>query len=177
MAGSAFQVTLVTPTYNEKENLPLLAEEIFQKLSSCPDIDLEWDAYRRDDLTFFYWTEEPDIEHRFLDHFATALKPSHPDTRCRKYSAEEISTAFATKSKEAALDYFTSQVPLEVQRDSPGDHMNWFNTSKIIRMLREADFENVWESRYGQSRSVPLRNTRLFDSTHPEFSLYVECQK
>jgi dolichol-phosphate mannosyltransferase len=41
MAGSAMRVSLITPTYNEVENLPLLAEEIFQVLGSCPDIDVE----------------------------------------------------------------------------------------------------------------------------------------
>ncbi len=34
-------VSLVTPTYNERENLPLLAEEIFQVIAACPDVDLE----------------------------------------------------------------------------------------------------------------------------------------
>lgn len=34
-------VSLVTPTYNEKENVGLLAEEIFGVLADCDDIDLE----------------------------------------------------------------------------------------------------------------------------------------
>lgn len=34
-------VSLVTPTYNERENVALLAEEIFALLASCDDIDLE----------------------------------------------------------------------------------------------------------------------------------------
>jgi dolichol-phosphate mannosyltransferase len=34
-------VSLVTPTYNECENVALLAEEIFGILASCDDIDLE----------------------------------------------------------------------------------------------------------------------------------------
>jgi len=34
-------VSLVTPTYNECENVSLLAEEIFGLLASCDDIDLE----------------------------------------------------------------------------------------------------------------------------------------
>jgi len=35
------QISLVTPTYNERENLPLLAEEIFAIVDQEPDIDLE----------------------------------------------------------------------------------------------------------------------------------------
>lgn len=34
-------VTLVTPTYNERENVALLAEEIFGLLEDCDDIDIE----------------------------------------------------------------------------------------------------------------------------------------
>ena len=34
-------VSLVTPTYNERQNVAQLAEEIFGLLSSCDDIDLE----------------------------------------------------------------------------------------------------------------------------------------
>ncbi len=35
------EISLVTPTYNERENLPLLAAEIFEVLASEPGIDLE----------------------------------------------------------------------------------------------------------------------------------------
>lgn len=41
MADPVLKVSLVTPTYNERENLPLLVEEIYQTLASCPDVDLE----------------------------------------------------------------------------------------------------------------------------------------
>ena len=41
MAEPEFRVSLITPTYNERENLPLLAEEVFQVVGACPDIDLE----------------------------------------------------------------------------------------------------------------------------------------
>ena len=35
------RISLITPTYNERENLPLLAEEIFAIVDAEPDIDLE----------------------------------------------------------------------------------------------------------------------------------------
>ena len=40
MSGT-FEVSLVTPTYNERENIAPLAEEIFQVVGDEPDIDLE----------------------------------------------------------------------------------------------------------------------------------------
>lgn len=41
MADDVLQVSLVTPTYNERENVGPLADEIFGLLSGMPDIDLE----------------------------------------------------------------------------------------------------------------------------------------
>ena len=35
------RISLITPTYNERENLPLLAEELFGIIGAEPDIDLE----------------------------------------------------------------------------------------------------------------------------------------
>ena len=39
--GSTIQVSLITPTYNERENIVLLAEEIFEIVATESDIDLE----------------------------------------------------------------------------------------------------------------------------------------
>ncbi|MFA6107645.1 MAG: polyprenol monophosphomannose synthase [Candidatus Latescibacterota bacterium] len=41
MADDVLQVSLVTPTYNERENIGPLADEIFGLLAGAPDIDLE----------------------------------------------------------------------------------------------------------------------------------------
>ncbi len=41
MSDPQFRVSLITPTYNERENIPLLAEEIFAVVRAYPDIDLE----------------------------------------------------------------------------------------------------------------------------------------
>jgi len=41
MDGAILRVSLITPTYNECENVHLLAEEIFQIVGQHPDIDLE----------------------------------------------------------------------------------------------------------------------------------------
>jgi dolichol-phosphate mannosyltransferase len=36
-----FKVSMITPTYNERENIPKLAAELFELISKHPDIDLE----------------------------------------------------------------------------------------------------------------------------------------
>ena len=41
MGDSILQVSLIAPTYNERENIALLAEEIFQVIDEEPEIDLE----------------------------------------------------------------------------------------------------------------------------------------
>ena len=41
MTDEKLRVSLITPTYNERENIPLLAEEIFQIVGADPEIDLE----------------------------------------------------------------------------------------------------------------------------------------
>jgi len=55
--------------------------------------------------------------------------------------------------------------------------MNWWNKKKAFRMLREAGFEKIYSSAYGQSFSPVLRNTALFDHTGPKVSLYIEAVK
>ena len=41
MSDNTLRISLITPTYNERENISLLAEEIFDVLKDHPDIDLE----------------------------------------------------------------------------------------------------------------------------------------
>lgn len=41
MSVSRLSISLITPTYNERENIALLAQEIFQILEGASDIDLE----------------------------------------------------------------------------------------------------------------------------------------
>ncbi|MDE2725752.1 MAG: polyprenol monophosphomannose synthase [Gemmatimonadota bacterium] len=41
MSDNILRISLITPTYNERENISLLAEEIFDVLKDYPDIDLE----------------------------------------------------------------------------------------------------------------------------------------
>ncbi|MEE2710094.1 MAG: polyprenol monophosphomannose synthase [Gemmatimonadota bacterium] len=41
MSENRLLVSLITPTYNEKENIPLLAEEIFKTVADYPEMDVE----------------------------------------------------------------------------------------------------------------------------------------
>lgn len=41
MSDAPLRVSLITPTYNERENITLLAEEVFSVMAAHPDIDLD----------------------------------------------------------------------------------------------------------------------------------------
>lgn len=41
MSDETLRISLITPTYNERENIPILAEEIFGVVAEHPEIDLE----------------------------------------------------------------------------------------------------------------------------------------
>ena len=41
MSEDILRISLITPTYNERENIPILAEEIFAVIAQYPEIDLE----------------------------------------------------------------------------------------------------------------------------------------
>lgn len=149
---------------------------------TCPDMDLEYDAYCRNDVTVWMWptpwgTHSVSIEQRFLEHIATILTTKQADGSCRQFSDEDIRSVFSELPKEEALQYFIDQIPEHLKTIYPEYHINWFNVHKIEMMLRSVGFENNYESKYGQSKCLFMRNTQLFDSTVPEMSLYVECQK
>lgn len=41
MSDDILRISLITPTYNERENIPILAEEVFGVVAQHPEIDLE----------------------------------------------------------------------------------------------------------------------------------------
>lgn len=149
---------------------------------TCPDIDIEYEAYQRGDSSFWRWKSaygnfNRSIEQKFLDHFATILTQTHPDKTVRKYSDEEIRDIFTRCGKEDALNYFIGRIPATTANDFPADHVNWFNMAKLDKMLKAANFSTIIHSKYGQSTCPILRNTMIFDNTVPELSLYIECVK
>lgn len=170
-------------------NVKSLFSEIFRCLgqggyfrATCPDTDLYFRAYRENDYSFWkypnaYGRDDNTIEQKFLGHFATRLTSAHPDRSSLKVLDDEIRSVFQSLPVEEALDYFISKLPTETVQRYHADHVNWFNLSKLTRMLRYAGFTDVYESRFLQSRCAQLRDPKLFDRTCPELSLYIECRK
>jgi hypothetical protein len=162
---------------------------------TTPNIDLDFRAMRESDRDYFYWIDsystpavmercgistafsKASLQQIVLFNFATHVCELILDDTLKKIGDGEFDGAFSSLGYEGALDYFTSRCSIEVQRRYPGYHMNWWNEKKAIRMLREAGFDDVYRSGYGQSYSPALRNTSLFDLQDPKVSIYVEARK
>ena len=162
---------------------------------SVPDIDLYFRAYQNDDRDFFYWIEQfsqPDYYKRagvsmpmknastgqiFLAEFATQISALTAPSQNGLISDDELAELFKELDYEKALNYCTAKCSIDFQRQHFGNHMNWWNQAKAVRMLNQAGFRKVYKSGYGQSASPILRDISLFDNTHPKISLYMEAVK
>ncbi len=162
---------------------------------TAPDMDLHYNAYMKNDIDFFYWKDwyakkndyeriglnaplsTASIHQLFLQKLATAATILHIDGVKNRITDEEMQKIFSTRKKENAFDYCCNQCPLEIQKKYPGNHTNWWNREKAVRFLKEAGFEDIVISGYGQSSTPVLRNTLLFDTTHPQTSFYIEASK
>jgi len=162
---------------------------------TCPDIDLHYEAFKKRDYDFFFWipwySKEKDykramlnqplnkasIEQLFLHRFATSASTLHSDGVKKRITDDELNRVFREMRYEDALDYCCDRCTIEIQNKYPGNHINWWNREKVIGMLKKSGFKKISISGYGQSISPVLRNTSLFDSTHPKISLYIEATK
>ena len=79
-----------------------------------------------------------------------------------------------------SLDYFsfTERLKrgLKFRIESPGDHINNWDFSRIKNLGDKAGFEHAIESKFGGSVSATMQGQH-FDRTHPQMSLYVELIK
>jgi hypothetical protein len=162
---------------------------------TTPDIKLYLRAYHENDRDFFYWVEKPgstphspkamssiplcdaSIHQLFLWQFATSASVLHRDGAPQRIDDEDMKRLFTGEDDDKALDACISRCPLDIQRKYPGNHINWWSYDKMRAMMASAGFGEVCRSGYAQSRSWAMRDTELFDNTHPPISLYVEAVK
>ena len=157
-----------------------------------PNIDLDYRAFLQGDIDFFYFRTSPilnknrtfdmsvnsmSIEQAFIWHIASNASIHHTDGSQNRISDEELRRIIANNPKDVALDMITSRADASKQKLYPGNHINWFNHSKLEHMLKQAGFSKVNREAYGQSSSPVMRDIPLFDSTHPKLSLYVEAMR
>ena len=162
---------------------------------TAPNVLLDYRAYRDGDRDHFrhyidrysidgLWQPlynaplaKASIQQLFLNRFACSASTLHVDGAPERVSDEEVDRLFSGGPSAAAFDSCIAKCSLDVQRRFPGNHINWWSPEKVERFLREAGFDDIALSAYGQSRAAVLRNTDYFDNTHPPLSLYVEARK
>lgn len=159
---------------------------------TCPDIDLDYRAYQNKDLDFFYFRFSPfkngnptydqsvpemTMEQAFLWHIAANTCEHHVDGVENRISDTEFKEIIANNSKNDALDIITGRASVEKQKKYSFNHVNWFTFEKLEKMLKKVGFKQVHREAFGQSQCPVLRDTKLFDKTHPKLSLYVEAVK
>ncbi|MGB8703273.1 MAG: hypothetical protein WCD18_27975 [Thermosynechococcaceae cyanobacterium] len=174
-----------------------LFQEVYRSLKlngvfriTCPDIDLDYAAYLRNDEDYFSFARSPRKMHNkdldplnisnaqaFIWHIAANVSINHRDGCMQPINDEELKQIITSYSKEEALNHICSRVNLDKQVIYPGNHMNWWNVEKITRFLSEVGFAQIYQSAYGQSRCPILRDLNLFDNTRPKLSCYVEAIK
>lgn len=180
--------------YVFKEMYRILKKHGFLRIT-VPNIDLYYRAYRDKDRHFFSWIDHYSTDERWrainynvppckasleqilLFEFASNVSILHNDGVETRIDDEEFRELLKSMPYEAALNHCCSRCSVDVQRKYPGNHINWWNANKLITMLKEAGFTAPYVSGYGQSHCPVLRNTRFFDNTHPELSLYIEAVK
>ncbi len=145
---------------------------------TCPDAALAYRAYQRGDKSFW----EPDdkkysLEQLFLSVFSASCSAIMDENEQDRVSDEEVSRIFSEMPMEEAFDHFTKDKPMLLISKHPQSHDTWFTAEKVMRMLAEAGFSDIWDSKYGQSVFQPMRDTGYFDTTRPDISLFVECRK
>jgi SAM-dependent methyltransferase len=161
------------------------------RVTTGPDAETDWRALVSGDASWFYWDDElystpgtyeeiyhrpansVPIEERWLHHVASALAPNDISPSDVKVTADEIRAIIAERGFEGSLDYLTGQVQFDPAR--PGNHISWWSHPKLLQFLKDAGFVDAYRSGYWQSVSPVMRNSPLFDSTHPQISAYVEA--
>lgn len=162
------------------------------RVTTGPDAETDFRALQRGDADWFYWDEvysEPGtyehiykapatsvpLEERWLHHVASQLAPIDISPSSCKLDAIAVQKLIAHHGFPAVLDEITSMCHFDPER--PGNHISWWTHDRVIRLLRNSGFELVYRSGWGQSVSPLMRRSRLFDSTHPQMSIYVEAIK
>jgi len=131
-----------------------------------PDAGLIYDRLREQDAKFFKsWMDRDNSS--LEEAFCTLVAQS------RYLEKAEIDCRLATMKEDEFLDWCKDG--LEYDRTRAGEHINWFNFKKLSRMLKEAGFHVVRESKPQESLFSEARGPE-FD-TRPWYSLHVDCVK
>lgn len=165
------------------ENVRNLFREVYRILKqggvfrvTCPDIDLAINAYKKNDLSFFraIGIKEGTIEECLTNYCSSVLDEESPE----KMTPTVLKNLFKkSASLLFACDLLSKKSDENLQKKEPGQHVNWFNKDKVIKMLKEAGFRQIYISGQQQSIEPVMRDFRYFDNSSPLRSLYMDAVK
>jgi predicted SAM-dependent methyltransferase len=81
------------------------------------------------------------------------------------------------KTMESAFSKICGMVDFELQREVPGQHINWWTNERLCDAYRRAGFQHVIPNVAGGSISPVMRDTKYFDIVDPTFSIFVDAIK
>lgn len=152
-----------------------------------PDFDKALRAYARSDRDFFQfdWWRRSGFSDRMewsnaallLEFVAGRALRGGPEDGNKKYSADEFAEWISEESPYDVAKQICRALSWKAQKKNPNTHCNWWTVRKFKKCLEKVGFSNVWESSYLGSVLYPLRDSKLFDTTFPHMSGYVEAQK
>ena len=162
------------------------------RVTTGPDAETDFRALQRADADWFYWDEvysragsyehifrapatSVPLEERWLHHVASQLAPNDLSPSPHKLDADRVKQEIERHGFPAVLDELAALCSFNPER--PGNHISWWTHDRVIGLMRQAGFETVYRSGYRQSISPLMRRSDLFDSTHPQMSIYVEAIK
>lgn len=149
---------------------------------TCPDIDILYRAYKRNDIEYFRYIyknlpsrNEISITQFFLSEFATSLSVFSKNANI--ISDNYFSKLIEEDDYESGFNKIIKRIEYSSQEENSGNHVNWWNHNKLESFLYKAGFSKIIKSGYNQSTIPILSNKYLFDNTHPEMALYIEAIK
>jgi len=160
------------------------------RIVTGPCADLDWDALMRKDSDWWYWFSDTNLNKtvkkdmrlmsiydQWLYSVATPRSPWSESACEKKYDSDEIRALVEANISDPykLLDRLTDS--LQFDYACAGNHMSWWNATKLQEYLRKAGFSNVRISGYGQSTLKLMRDLAYFDQTYPQISVYVEALK
>ena len=162
------------------------------RVTTGPDAETDFRALQRRDADWFYWdtnysqtgtfehvfrspAASVPLEERWLHHVASQLAPNSLSPSTEKLDTNAVRRLIELHGFPGVLDELTSRCHFDPQR--PGNHISWWTHDQVLDLLKSAGFETVYRSGFGQSCSPLMRQSELFDSTHPQMSIYVEAIK
>ena len=149
---------------------------------ACPDADFIYDVSK---VNSEYWNWrlnwfnseflKYDYEPRNVDYLVREL--ATPKLLHYKYGVNE--TDYINDFHSLSRDDFLEKIVegLKFRDYAVGDHINYWNYSKLERMLQNAGFTIIIQSIYGGSCCEEMTDMSKFDQTNPQLSLYVEAIK